>query len=288
MPCSDDMTELSSSPPYFEQLLARLEARDPATTAAFGRHVHWGYWEQSVEEVASAEEYGQAAEQLCLAVLDRADISDGKRVLDVGCGFGGTIACLNDRYADLHLTGLNIDPRQLERARSLIVADNSNVIEFVEGDAAELPFADGSFDGVLAVECAFHFDRERFLAEVGRVLRPGGTLAISDFVPSERAVEYIEAMNLESNESVRWAYGKIDLTWSVSRYRDYAVNCGMTLVETRDITANTLPTYAYLEASVKGWMEEADLEKFLKATKLLEKASRRGLIGYQILKFEKA
>ena len=107
------------------------------------------------------------------------------RVLDAGCGFGGTLACLQDRVERLDLTGLNIDPRQLQRAQKLVQPRPGSSLRFVAGDACALPFADASFDRVLAVECIFHFpSRAAFLAEVRRVLRPGGVLVLSDFVPA--------------------------------------------------------------------------------------------------------
>ena len=282
------MRNSPDNPPYFEQLLARLEAGDVQTTEAFGKHVHWGLWESPPEDIATPEEYGQAAELLCLAVLEKANIADGQRILDVGCGFGGTVACLNERHANLKLTGLNIDARQLERARSKVQAEHGNTIKFVEGDATNLPFAENSFDTVLAVECAFHFDREKFLRESSRVLASGGTVALSDFLPEQRAVEYIQAMNLGNNDSVQWTYGNINLEWPLSRYQEVAGNCGLILIESRDITEQTLPTYRYLAASVREWMGETDLEYFLSATRLLETASQRGFIEYQILSFVKA
>ena len=144
------------------------------------------------QATCSPEEYGTAAENLCRMVCDAAEIRDGMRIIDVGCGFGGTLASLNERFSDLQLVGVNIDARQLERAAELVTPQNGNSIEFVEADAARIPLPDNSFDVVLAVECVFHFNRPGFFAETERLLDHGGTLTLSDFVPSERSLEYLD------------------------------------------------------------------------------------------------
>src|SRR6184192_2318285 len=90
-------------PPYFDVLFHRLAGNDPSTTTAFGRHVHWGYWGDPGKADGSAEDYAKAAERLCGVVCAAAGVRDGLRVLDVGCGFGGTLASLNDRFSNLEL-----------------------------------------------------------------------------------------------------------------------------------------------------------------------------------------
>lgn len=116
-------------------------------------------------------------------VCDAGRITDGLRILDVGCGFGGTIDHLNQRFSGAELVGLHIDGRQLRRALELVKARPGNTVDFVEGDACNLPFASGHFDVVLAVECAFHFrSRKQFVREVSRVNKLGGSLALTDFI----------------------------------------------------------------------------------------------------------
>jgi demethylmenaquinone methyltransferase/2-methoxy-6-polyprenyl-1,4-benzoquinol methylase len=102
----------------------------------------------------------------------RAVVSPGDRVLDSCCGTGDlAIACLR---AGGRVTGLDFSERMLERARG-----KSDQIEWVEGDALALPFADGSFDaatvgfGVRNLE-----DLGKGLHELRRVLRPGARLGI--------------------------------------------------------------------------------------------------------------
>ena len=163
------------APPYFDALFARLEAGDPAATAAFGRHVHWGYWANPGAADGTGEDYARAAEALCQAVCDAAPVADGMRVLDVGCGFGGTIASLNERFQNLDMVGVNIDPRQLARAADTVHTANGNRVQWVEADACDLPLT-GPFDVVLAVECVFHFpSRAKFLSEMDRIV-PWGDL----------------------------------------------------------------------------------------------------------------
>jgi SAM-dependent methyltransferase len=281
------MQKSAASPPYFEKLFAQLEAGDPQTLAAFGRHVHWGYWPEPASATGTAEDYGAAAERLCRQVCAPAGIRDGNRVLDVGCGFGGTIASLNERHAGLQLVGVNIDARQLDRAGRWIIPQNGNSLEWIEADAAALPFQDATFDVVLAVECIFHFDRPRFLREAGRVLRPGGNLTISDFVPEERALPFLELANFSADESIRWSYGQIDLTCTSARYAALAAEAGLRLTQDIDITSHTLPTYDFLRKSVENWPRPGEMEQFQKATRSLEKASRKGFLQYRVLRFDR-
>ncbi len=102
----------------------------------------------------------------------RAVVSPGDRVLDSCCGTGDlAIACVR---AGGRVTALDFSERMLERARK-----KSDEIEWVEGDALALPFADGSFDaGTVGFGVRNLEDLEKGLGELRRVLRPGGRLAI--------------------------------------------------------------------------------------------------------------
>jgi len=105
-------------------------------------------------------------------VAAEAVVRPGDRVLDACCGTGDF--ALADARAGGRVTGLDFSDRMLERARA-----KSSAVEWIQGDALALPFEDGSFDaatvgfGVRNLE-----DLERGLAELRRVLRPGGRLGV--------------------------------------------------------------------------------------------------------------
>ena len=102
----------------------------------------------------------------------RAAVSPGDRVLDACCGTGDlAVACLTEGGK---VTGLDFSERMLERARA-----KSDEVAWVQGDALVLPFEDGSFDSATVGFGVRNLDDlERGLAELRRVLRPGGRLAI--------------------------------------------------------------------------------------------------------------
>jgi len=279
---------VKGAPPYFDILFSRLAENEPATTIAFGRHVHWGYWEEPAAADGSPQDYARAAECLCRRVCDAAQIQDGMAILDVGCGFGGTICSLNERFANLDLVGVNIDQRQLEQARKKFQPQHGNRARFLEADAGRLPFPADSFDVILAVEAIFHFEsRDRFFAEAGRVLKPAGRLALSDFVPPEEAVPTLRAFNTSTNEAARRAYGKIDILCSLKSYRDLAGTTGLSLESEDNISPHTLPTYPFLRSHMKTWKIRDQARAFDKATAQLEMASHTGLLNYTILSFQK-
>jgi ubiquinone/menaquinone biosynthesis C-methylase UbiE len=271
--------------PYFDVLLDRLENGHPALSTGFGRYVHWGYWGQGDRADASMTGFAQAAERMSQRVCAAAGVKDGQRILDVGCGWGGTIASLNDELSQVSLTGLNIDGRQIERARRRVRARKGNTVSFVEGDACAMPLADASFDVVIALECAFHFpDRQRFLAESRRVLRPGGRLVVADFVPAPVVVPLLPGQELLFGRYMKHVLGPADVTYSVERYRETARAAGLVLSDEDDITKNTLPTYPILRQVAAEMGQFGGTARF--GVTALEWVSKLRLLRYVILGFD--
>lgn len=100
------------------------------------------------------------------------------RVLDVACGQGATTRCLTSWFRPADVTGVNISDRQLQTCRTVAPG-----CSFAAMDATALEYPGETFDVVVCVEAAFHFDsRADFLAEAYRVLRPGGHLVLSDIL----------------------------------------------------------------------------------------------------------
>jgi SAM-dependent methyltransferase len=117
------------------------------------------------------------AEELCEAI----EVVPGERLLDVACGAGnGAIAAAR---RNLEAVGLDYVPALLERARERAAAEGYE-IEFVEGDAQELPFEDASFDVVISTFGAmFAPDQERAAQELLRVTKPGGRIGMANWPP---------------------------------------------------------------------------------------------------------
>jgi SAM-dependent methyltransferase len=111
-------------------------------------------------------------------LLELAGPVAGKRLLDVGCG-DGALALEFVRLGAV-VTGLDTDSEIIAAARRRI-GIASTQMQLIEGGAEELPFADGTFDRVVAVTvlCFVH-DVGRAVAEMARVLRPGGRLVIGE------------------------------------------------------------------------------------------------------------
>ena len=110
-------------------------------------------------------------------VVSALEIEPGARVLDVACGTGGV--ALRAARAGADVVGIDIAVDQLGKARH--AADEEGLaVRFDEGDCQELPYSDGEFDAVASVFGAiFAPDHERAAAELARVCRPTGRLALT-------------------------------------------------------------------------------------------------------------
>jgi ubiquinone/menaquinone biosynthesis C-methylase UbiE len=109
------------------------------------------------------------------AVVARLAARRAKRVLDLGCGTGQLAARVRRELRGTRVVGCDFSTGMLHRARA-----RDRIPGWVQGDACRLPFRDASFDAVVSTE-AFHWfpDRRKALAEIRRVLRPGGQLLLA-------------------------------------------------------------------------------------------------------------
>jgi SAM-dependent methyltransferase len=125
-----------------------------------------------------ADEADRFPIQLYHRTATQADDLSGKQVLEVGCGHGGGASYLTRTLRPARYTALDLNPTGIDFCRR---RHRLPGLEFVVADAEKLPFPDRTFDAVINIESSIHYpDFRRFLAEVARVLRPGGHFLYAD------------------------------------------------------------------------------------------------------------
>ena len=145
----------------------------------YGDNFHFGYFPSGSETLAEAHD----AHTDLVAAL--AELGEGQRVLDIGCGLGAPGVRMARRHG-CEVTGINISREQVRQGREMIAEQGmAGRVVIEHGDARRLPFGDSSFDAIVCVEvagdiCVTEADKHTLLDEMFRVLKPGGLVGFSD------------------------------------------------------------------------------------------------------------
>ncbi|MDP8981285.1 MAG: class I SAM-dependent methyltransferase [Acidobacteriota bacterium] len=201
----------------------------------WGEHLHHGYWEAN-------ESAPRAQIQLMERLAERAGVWPGARVLDIGCGLGGSAQWLARQF-DCDVTGITISPVQARMASAKAKSRGlSHRVRFEVNDADRWQPSPASFDVIWIMESSEHFhDKPGFFERCALALKPGGVLAVCAWLrrdgpprEEERAL-----VNTIAEAMLSASLG------SLSDYRDWMGLAGLTVTAAEDITRHVERTWAH-------------------------------------------
>ncbi len=137
--------------------------------------------EVTVNDLGPVDEFHTGGRVATAHLLEKTSLQQNDKVLDIGCGIGGTGRFIADQYA-VSVRGIDLTPEYIETAK---VLNNwvslSNRIDVVAGDATALPYADEDFDAAIMLHVGMNIaEKPRLFSEIHRVLRPGGHFSLYD------------------------------------------------------------------------------------------------------------
>jgi tocopherol O-methyltransferase len=243
----------------------------------WGEHIHHGLWDGD-------ESPELAQRQLIDRQVAAAGIERGARVLDVGCGMGGTAMYLA-RELGCEVTAVTLSPVQrlwatvVSRLRGL-----GRQTHFLQGDAEKLSLAPDSFDVVWSVECTEHlYDKPGFFGRAARWLRPGGKVAVCAWLAGD------DPLSREASELV----GQVcegflcPSLGSAAEYQQWMQAAELTMLSYRDVTAKVDRTWEIcLERTRSAWVQRfarragASMDCFLHRFATILRAYRTGAMKY--------
>jgi len=201
-----------------------------------GEDIHIGLYSSGRESV------GDASAAMTRYLIARAAISEGHQVLDIACGYGGTLRTLARKGCQVK--GIDISDHCVERCRILNnAAGLDGRIDIASGDFHHIDSDPNSWDAVICQEAIIHSnDRPRVFAEVFRVLRPGGVFVFSDILTGEQAdISMVEA-----------AFARLGAKpgATISDYRAMAQSAGFTKIDAEERPADIKTHYNKLAAEL--------------------------------------
>lgn len=248
--------------------------------------VHRSVWAEGITSLDAALNYTNSLVLDQVRCIDRASPALG----DLGCGTGGTLMYLAPRLTSTYsAVGVTLSPVQAKQARRNLAAASGSILI---GDYHHLPLADASLDFAFAIESFIHSAHpEHFLAEVSRVLRPGGRLFVcDDFLVEKRRLGVREAEVLAEYRD-GWLASSL---LPAGEMADLACLAGLRLIERRDLTPylklRTLPER--LAHLLLNWRRKLGLQASIITSSAgslaLQQCLATGAILYQTLLFEKS
>jgi len=214
-----------------DQIVRHYDELSPFYRDVWGIHIHHGYWSTGTETKEEAQE------QLIRELASRAKIRNGSRILDVGCGMGGSAIFLSETFG-ARVIGITISPAQVEIGNELARRCGADV-QLTQMDAEAMAM-DERFDVVWSVEAISHLsDKPACFRSIAQVLDSGGTLVIADWFRSSIATPAQD----------RDILGPIERTMLVPKlevpsvYSDYITQTGLKVTSFEDLSTNVFKTW---------------------------------------------
>ena len=259
----------------------------------WGEHMHHGYYGATGKE---KKDRRQAQIDLIEEVLKWAEIEQAEDILDVGCGIGGSSLYLAQKF-NASVTGITLSPVQAARATQRAQeAGLARDVQFQVADALNMPFADDTFDFVWSMESGGHMpDKEKFLRECYRVLKPGGTFLMATWChrPITPATGELTADEQQHLAEIYRVYC-LPYVISVPEYEAIAQHLSFQDIRTADWSDAVAPFWDIVIDSIlepkaifgliqSGWVTwQAAL-----SLGLMSRGYRRGLIRFGLLRANK-
>ena len=222
----------------------------------WGEHIHLGYYTDDVLARGAGTLLGCKVKDFVEAKLDFVEemaIWAGcaektpRTVLDVGCGIGGASRHLAKGFGEgTSVTGITLSPKQVARATELAEQQGVRNADFRVMNALAMDFPDNSFDLVWACESGEHMpDKKKYVEEMVRVLKPGGTLVIATWCQRDDRDEPFSARELTNLNYLykEWAHPYFI---SIDAYAELVGGTGkMGGVDTDDWTRQTIASWRH-------------------------------------------
>lgn len=205
------------------RIIEHYDFASPYYRSLWGEHLHHGYWIRGDESKEAAQT------QLIEHLARLADIKTGSRVLDIGCGYGGSSLYLAKKYG-ANATGITISPVQVQMAKEAAAKRNLDA-SFLLMDAEEMRFAE-PFDLLWSVESISHYhDPRKFFASAVKFLKPSGCFALTDWFQKENISPADKKQFIEPIEK-----GMMVELHGMNDYNDFLVSSGLHVVHRQDLT----------------------------------------------------
>ncbi|MEW5314020.1 MAG: hypothetical protein WDW38_005548 [Sanguina aurantia] len=157
----------------------------------WGEHIHLGVYNEAERAAGYRKKnFKQAKYDFVDDMLSFSEVGTFTRMLDVGCGFGGSSRHIAKMFPNASIEGITLSQKQVERGTELAKERNIPNASFQVMDALAMTFPDESFDLVWACESGEHMpDKKKYVEEMIRVLKPGGSLVIACWCQREETPE---------------------------------------------------------------------------------------------------
>lgn len=265
----------------------------------WGEHMHHGFYGTRGTE---QKDRRQAQIDLIEELLRWIDLQQATRILDVGCGIGGSTLHLANKFR-ANATGITLSPvqakRASERAQAAGMAAGSNdslstsnppSAQFQVADALNMPFPDQSFDFVWSLESGEHMpDKVKFLQECYRVLQPGGTFLLVTWCHRSTDEQPLTADERRHLEDIYRVYC-LPHVIALPEYEAIAQSCGFQNIRTADWSTAVAPFWdrvidsALTPAALVGLLRSGwtTIQAAL-SLGLMRRGYQRGLIRFGLL-----